>query len=232
MTYLARKTAVVLVAALVVLLGSAQAQDSSSRRATQGKKKTVKEATVVASNDTKKGTNENGNPNGNGALLNPETQYTIGEQDALAINVWREPELSGVVTVRPDGRITLPLVNEVHVVGLTPLEVQAILTEKLRPFLNVPQVTVAVREINSRKVYVIGQVGREGAYRINTNTSILQLIAEAGGLREFANRKKIYLLRNEGGKQVRYPFNYDAVIEGKNPHQNIVVRPGDTLVVP
>jgi polysaccharide export outer membrane protein len=158
--------------------------------------------------------------------------YTIGEQDVLMINVWKEPELSGVVMVRPDGKITLPLVNEVSVVGMRPTQVQALITEKLQPFLTVPQVTVTVREISSRKVYVIGQVGKEGGYAINSTTTVLQIIAEAGGLRDFANRKHIYVLRNENGKQVRFPFNYAQVIRGKNAAQNIVLRPGDTVVVP
>ncbi len=159
-------------------------------------------------------------------------EYTIGEQDVLMITVWKEPELSGPVVVRPDGKITLPLVNEIVALGLTPAELQFVLTERLRPFLTVSQVTVAVREINSRKVYVIGQVGREGSYRINSTTTVLQLIAEVGGLREFANRKRIYVLRKENGKQVRYWFNYDDAIRGKNSAQDILLRPGDTLVIP
>ena len=160
------------------------------------------------------------------------SSYRIGEQDLLAITVWREPELSGTVMVRPDGKITLPLLNDVNASGLTPDELKNTLTEKLRPFVNVPQVTVAVREINSRKVYIIGQVGREGSYRINSTTTVLQIIAEAGGLREFANRKGIYVLRNDNGNQTRLSFNYENVIRGKDTHQNILVRPGDTIVVP
>ena len=168
----------------------------------------------------------------NEAPVSVPPDYVIGEQDVLMITVWREPELSGVVMVRPDGKITLPLVNEIPVLGMTPTELTMHLTEKLQPFLNVPQVTVTVREINSRKVYVIGQVGREGSHRINSMTTVLQIIAEAGGLRDFANRKRIYVMRNENGKQVRYPFNYDEVIQGRNYAQNILLRPGDTVVVP
>lgn len=159
-------------------------------------------------------------------------EYRIGEQDVLNITVWREPELSGAVMVRPDGMITLPLVNDVHAAGLTPDELKDLLTEKLRGFLNLPQVTVAVREINSRKVFIIGQVGHEGSFRINSTTTVLQIIAEAGGLREFANRKGIYVLRKENGTQTRLSFNYDKVIRGKDPKDNILLRPGDTVVVP
>ena len=158
--------------------------------------------------------------------------YRIGEQDVLTITVWREPELSGTVMVRPDGMVTLPLVNDVHASGLTPDELRDFLTEKLRTYVNVPQVTVSVREINSRKVFVIGQVGREGSYRINSTSTVLQIIAEAGGLKDFANKKGIYVLRNQNGSQVRLAFNYDKVIRAKGNHDNIQLQPGDTIVVP
>jgi polysaccharide export outer membrane protein len=162
----------------------------------------------------------------------PSAEYVIGEQDVLAITVWKEPELSGIVVVRPDGKITVPLVNELKVVGLTPIQLQDLLVQKLKPFVNVPQVTVSVRQINSRNVYLIGQAAREGAFPINSSTTVLQLIAEAGGLRDFAKRKRIYVIRKEGQKQVRYPFDYDAAIRGRNPKQNIVLQPGDMVIVP
>ncbi|HEV2990479.1 MAG TPA: polysaccharide biosynthesis/export family protein [Candidatus Angelobacter sp.] len=158
--------------------------------------------------------------------------YRIGEQDLLNITVWKEPELSGPVVVRPDGKITLPLVNDIQASGLTPAELRDLLSEKLRPFVTVPEVTVAVREINSRKVFVIGQIAHEGSYRINSSTTVLQIIAEAGGLNEFANRKRIYVLRKENGAQVRLSFNYDKVVKGKDASQDVLLRPGDTIVVP
>jgi polysaccharide export outer membrane protein len=158
--------------------------------------------------------------------------YTIGEQDVLDIDVWREKELSGQVVVRPDGRITVPLVNEIYVVGMTPLQLQTLLADKLQPFVTTPQVTVAVHEINSRKVYLIGQVAHEGVFHINSTTTISQIIAEAGGLHPYAKRNKIYVLRNVLGKQVRFPFNYDAVIKGKANSQDLVLKPGDKIVVP
>jgi len=159
-------------------------------------------------------------------------EYRIGEQDVLNITVWKEPQLSGTVTVRPDGKISLPLVDEVVAVGLTPLELQNVLVEKFKPFLTVPQVSVSAREINSRKVYVMGQVGHEGSFRINSNTTALEILAEAGGLKDYANRKKIYVMRSVQGKPVRYPFNYDAVIRGEHNEQNLILQPGDTIVVP
>jgi len=161
----------------------------------------------------------------------PKT-YIIGEQDSLVITVWKEKELSGSVVVRPDGIITVPLVGEVKVVGMTPVELQSLLAEKLKPFVTVPQVTVAVTEIRSRKVYLIGHVPHEGSFMINSSTRVLEIIAQAGGLNDFAKRKKIYILRQQGGEQVRLLFNYDDVIRGKHPEQNILLEPGDTIVVP
>jgi polysaccharide export outer membrane protein len=158
--------------------------------------------------------------------------YTIGEQDVLDIDVWREKELSGQVVVRPDGKITVPLVNEIYVVGMTPLQLQTMLMDKLQPFVTAPQVTVAVHEINSRKVYLMGQVAHEGVFHINSTTTVSQIIAESGGLHPYAKRNKIYVLRNVDGKQVRFPFNYDAVIKGKANSQDLVLKPGDKIVVP
>jgi polysaccharide biosynthesis/export protein len=158
--------------------------------------------------------------------------YLIGEQDSLLVTVWKEKELSGAVVVRPDGKITVPLVGEVKVVGMTPVQLQTLLAEKLKPFVTVPQVTVAVAEIRSRKVYLIGHTAREGPFAINSTTNVLQIIAQAGGLRDFAKRKKIYILRQNGKEQVRFPFNYDDVLRGKNTQQNILLEPGDTIVVP
>jgi polysaccharide biosynthesis/export protein len=158
--------------------------------------------------------------------------YLIGEQDVLTVTVWKEREISSTVVVRPDGIITVPLVGDLKVTGMTTQRVQALLIEKLKPFITVPQVTVAVNQINSRKVYLIGQVVREGTFPLNSSTTILQIIAEAGGLRDFAKRKSIYVLRQKNGEQVRLPFNYDAVIRGKKEEENVQLQPGDTIVVP
>ena len=163
--------------------------------------------------------------------LNPNG-YVIGEQDSLMITVWKEKDISGNVVVRPDGKITVPLVGEINVVGMTPVQLQNLLSEKLKPFVTVPQVSVAVTEIRSRKVYLIGHAVHDGPFVINSATTVLQIIAQAGGLRDFAKRKKIYILRQQGNDQVRFAFNYDDVIKGKNTNQNILLRPGDTIVVP
>ena len=158
--------------------------------------------------------------------------YIIGEQDGLMITVWKEKEISGAVVVRPDGKITVPLVGEVKVVGMTPVQLQTLLAEKLKPYVTVPQVTVAVTEIRSRKVYLIGHAAREGTFAINSSTTILQIITQAGGLKDFAKRKKIYILRQQGTEQAKLLFNYDDVIRGRHIEQNILLQPGDTIVVP
>ncbi len=158
--------------------------------------------------------------------------YRIGTEDELQISVWREPELSMPVQVRPDGMITLPLLNDIHVVGLTTQELQTLLIEKLKPFLTEPQVTVIVRQIRSRKIYLVGQVGRQGAFPLNGRMTVLQLLAEAGGLAPFAKAGSIYVLRNVNGRQIRIPFNYKKAIQGGNKEGEIVLLPEDVVVVP
>jgi polysaccharide biosynthesis/export protein len=156
--------------------------------------------------------------------------YRIGVDDSLFISVWKEPDLSSQVTVRPDGVITLPLVNDIPVVGLSPKELQALLTEKLKPFVNEPQVTVIVRDIKSRKVYLVGQVGKQGSIPLSGNMTLMELLASAGGLGPFAKSESIYVIRNQDGHQVRLPFHYKKVLEGKAT--DIVLLPGDMIVVP
>jgi polysaccharide biosynthesis/export protein len=166
------------------------------------------------------------------ASLPDSASYKIGEQDVLNITVWKEPQLSGQVVVRPDGKISVPLIDEVQAAGLTPLELQNVLLEKFRPFLAVPKVSVSVREVNSRKVYVIGQVNHTGTFHINNDTTVLQVLTDAGGLRDYANPKKIYVMRTVNGKPVKFPFHYDAVLKGQHYEENITLQPGDTIVVP
>jgi polysaccharide biosynthesis/export protein len=156
--------------------------------------------------------------------------YRIGFEDELMISVWQEPALSTPVVVRPDGKITLPLVNDIDVVGLRTDELQSLLTERLKPFVNTPQVTVVVRGIRSRKAYLIGQVNRQGAFDLNNEKTILELLAEAGGLGAFAKTNGIYILRDVNGKKVRLGFDYKKAIAGRGP--NPVVLPGDLVVVP
>lgn len=161
-----------------------------------------------------------------------DPNYVIGAQDVLDINVWKEPSVSRTVPVRSDGKISLPLLDDVQAAGLTPMQLTASLTEKLKKFLEDPQVTVIVTQINSQRVYIIGQVMRPGAFPLLPNMTILQALATAGGLAQFANGKKIYLLRTEGGKQARYNFNYKDVLSGRKPEENLVLKTGDQIVVP
>lgn len=161
-----------------------------------------------------------------------DEDYRVGSGDVIKISVWKEPEISSTVMVRPDGKISLPLVNDLYITGKTPMEIQQIVGEKLASFVNSPSVTVTVQEIRSKKVYIIGEVGRTGAYQITQPTTILQILTEAGGLLPFAKQKSIYVLRTENGRQERFPFNYKDVLKGKNIEQNIILMPGDTVVVP
>jgi len=170
-----------------------------------------------------------------GLAAKPATEdpnYIIGAQDVLDISVWKEPEVSRTVPVRPDGKISLPLLNDVQAMGLTPSQLAAQLTESLKKFVTNPQVTVIVTTINSQRIYIMGEVLRAGAYPLLPGMTFLQALSSAGGFTQFANLKKIYLLRQENGKQVKFPFNYKEVIGGKNPDQNIALKAGDTIVVP
>jgi polysaccharide biosynthesis/export protein len=161
-----------------------------------------------------------------------DPNYLIGEQDVLDISIWKEPDISRQVPVRPDGKISLPLLNDVQAAGLTPRQLSLLISESLKKFLAEPQVTVIVTAINSRRVYIMGEVLRPGAYPLLPNMTVLQALSSAGGFTAFANLKKIYVLRAESGKQVKYPFNYKAVVSGKDPQSNLAVQPGDTIVVP
>src|SRR5271167_5099804 len=158
--------------------------------------------------------------------------YVIGGQDVLDISVWKEAELTRVVPVRPDGKISLPLLNDVQAAGLTPTQLAAQITESLKKFVTSPQVTVIVTTINSQRVYILGEVTRPGAYPLLPNMTVLQALSSAGGFTQYANLKKIYVLRVEDGKQVKHPFNYKDVLGGKASDQNIFVEAGDTIVVP
>jgi polysaccharide export outer membrane protein len=167
-----------------------------------------------------------------GAVAPAVPGYVIGPEDQLSIVFWREKELSTDVVVRPDGNISIPLLNDVPAAGLTPDQLRERLTEQARRFVQDPNVTVVVRQINSRKVFVTGMVGRPGPHTLAQSMTVLQLIAMAGGLQEYAKEDKIVIMRSENGQQVRYRFNYEQVIEGRNLEQNIELRPGDTVIVP
>ena len=161
-----------------------------------------------------------------------DADYHIGPQDVVRIDVWKEAEISRTIPVRPDGKISLPLLNDVQAAGLTAMQLASSIQESLTKFINNPQVTVTVTEINSRRVYVTGEVARAGAMPLLPNMTVLQAISSCGGLTQFARAKGIYLLRMENGKQIRHPFNYKDVLNGKKPEDNILLQPGDMIVVP
>src|SRR5215472_9747349 len=158
--------------------------------------------------------------------------YKIGAQDVLRIDVWREDQLTRTVPVRPDGKITLPLLNDVQAVGLTPMELAEVISEGLKKYITNPQVTVSVTEINSKRIYVNGEVNRSGAFQLLPHMTILQALSGSGGFTAFAKIKSIYILRVKSGKSVKIPFNYKEAIKGKNLEQNIELEPGDVIVVP
>ena len=158
--------------------------------------------------------------------------YVIGPEDVLDVNVWKEPDMTRIVPVRPDGKITLPLINDVEAAGSTPQQLASTVTGKLRKYLTEPQVTVIVTQINSQRVFVVGEVLRAGAFPLVPGTTVLQALASAGGFTTFANVKKIHVMRVVNGKHTEIPFNYREVLKGDNPDQNIKLEPGDTVVVP
>jgi len=169
---------------------------------------------------------------GSPAQADPAT-YVIGAEDVLAVNIWREPEISRSVPVRPDGKITLPLIGDLETTGRTPVQLQAEIANRLEKYLNHPEVTVIVQEVKSPRFNVVGEVIRPGEYLLTKPMTVLDAIALAGGFRDFAKQSKIYVLRvNADGTRFRLPFNYKRVVKGGNPEQNIELRIHDTIVVP
>ncbi len=161
-----------------------------------------------------------------------DPSYVIGPQDMLDVDVWKEKELTRAVEVRPDGRISLPLLNDVQAAGLTPMQLAANITDGLKKFITDPQVTVMVTQINSQRVYILGEVTKPGAYPLLPGMNVLQALSSAGGFTMFANTKKIYVLRQQDGKQKKFSFDYKDVISGKRTDENIALRAGDQIMVP
>jgi polysaccharide export outer membrane protein len=159
------------------------------------------------------------------------SDYVIGADDTLHITVWKEPDMSVTLPVRPDGKISIPLLDDVQAAGMTPLQLKDSIKEKLKKYIADPRVTVVVTAMNSRRVFVTGEVTHSGAIPLMPNMSVLQALASAG-FTQFANLKNIYILRTENGQQVKIPFNYKEVVKGRRPDQNIPLKPGDTIVVP
>jgi len=159
-------------------------------------------------------------------------RYVIGPEDVLYIHVWKEDALSRSVPVRMDGNISLPLIHEMKAAGLTPVQLEAAITERLKKLYENPNVSVIVMEANSFKVYVSGEVMKPGVYRLRDETTILQIIPMAGGFTDWAKQKKILVIRKENGKEKRFTVDYKKAMKGDEPNSNVVLKPGDTIIVP
>ena len=210
---------------LLVLLMSAAAsicaQDKTTKDGAENK---------LASDKEKTGTRGAEEPAVKPAVEDPN--YIIGPEDELYVNVWREGDFSRSVPVRPDGKISLPLLNDVQASGLTPMQLGAEITTRLKKFIADPQVTIIVSRVNSQRIYIVGEVTRAGAYPLVPNMTVLEALSSAGGCSPFAKQTKIYILRVENGQEVRRPFNFKKVLSGQRMEQNILLKPGDTIVVP
>jgi polysaccharide biosynthesis/export protein len=162
-----------------------------------------------------------------------DDNFVIGNDDLLAISVWKETELTKSVPVRSDGRISLPLVGEIQATGRTPAQLEKEITEKLKNFITTPEVTVVVEKVNSRKYNVLGEVTKPGSYPLTTETTIMDAIASAGGFRDFAKKSGVYVLRKGAdGQEAHLKFNYKDFVKGKNTAQNVRLEPNDTIIVP
>lgn len=170
---------------------------------------------------------------GNAPVKPHDDTFIIGNTDVLAINVWKEPEISRSLPVRSDGRISMPLVGEIQAAGRTPLQLEQEISTRLKEYISNPEVTVMVEQINSQKFNILGMVQKPGSYPLELTTTVLDAIAAAGGFRDFAKQKNIYVLRQDPkGGEMRISFNYKEVIKGEHPAQNIKLQPNDTIVVP
>lgn len=157
--------------------------------------------------------------------------YVIGASDLLTITVWKQETLSGTMLVRPDGMISMPLLGDVQASGLTPQQLSHQISTRLKKFIQDPSVSVLVNQINSKVIYTLGEVGKRGPIEMTPGMTLLQAVSSAGGLTDYANKGKIYILRNEAGKQVKIPVKYKEALKG-NSNLNLVLKPGDTIVVP
>ena len=191
------------------------------------------ELAQAAVGDSSKGESSSSHGSTSAAIKANDEDYVMGPGDVLSINVWKEPDLTRVLPVRPDGKISMPLMGEIQASGLTPVKLRGVLTEKLKKYVSEPEVTVIVQEAKSQRFNIIGVVNKPGTYDLSGPTTVLDAISGAGGLQEFAKSKKIYVLRTmpDGSKQ-RLPFNYKAVIKGEEMSQNVQLQAGDTVVVP
>ena len=214
---------------ILILVVAAMLMASAATTKAQDKKSDKNDAPVTSARNNSSG-DDMLKAEAKAATTDPA--YVIGPEDVLDINVWKEPDMTRIVPVRPDGKISLPLINDVQAAGSTPQQLATTVTDKLRKFLTEPQVTVIVTQINSQRVFVVGEVLRAGAFPLIPGMTVLQALSSAGGFTTFADVKKIHVMRLVNGKHIELPFNYREVLKGDNPDQNIKLEPGDTVVVP
>jgi polysaccharide export outer membrane protein len=210
---------IVVIPAMAAIVFSAGAQDTKTTSAT------------AADSDSHAKAAQPGN-RANVSMVDNKT-YVIGENDVLEIDVWKEKEISRTIPVRPDGKISLPLVGEMQASGMTPMQLQDDLTKRLKAYIENPEVTVIVTDPRSHQFNVVGEVNRPGSYQLSQAMTVLDAIAQSGGFKDFAKETKIYVLRPmPDGTRVRIPFNYKQVIKGRDMQENVALKPGDTVVVP
>jgi polysaccharide export outer membrane protein len=208
---------------LALLLVCALLSSSLCAQTTAGDQNRANPSTTTAAPDHEAGAS---------AAKPHDDSFVIGNDDVLAINVWKEPDISRSIPVRSDGKISLPLVGEVQAAGLTPLKLEKDIASKLKNYISEPEVTVMVQQVNSQKFNILGQVVKPGSYVIANSPTVLDALALAGGFRDFAKQKSIYVLRKSATGESRIAFNYKEVSQGKNMAQNIKLQPGDTIIVP
>jgi len=213
--------------AVAILLGFATASVEAQNAAT-GKRKSAADSSASPSSSGQSSSNQSSSTQ---PVSMAGPSYVIGADDVLLVSVWKEPDLTMTLPVRPDGNISLPLLNDVPAAGLSPTQLAVSITEKLKKYVADPRVTVIVTQINSQKVYVTGEVLHTGAIQLLPNMTVLQALADAG-FTQFANTKGIYVLRAENGRQQKIPVNYKRLVKGQAIDQNIILKPGDTIVVP
>ena len=211
-----------------ILLMAAVPGYGQTQQATPNSKESATNSTAPSASTAEKGVNgPTVNPN---LTVDPST-YVIGPEDVLQVTVWKEPTISGVIPVRPDGNISLVLAGDMPAAGRTPMQLATEITSRLKKYVQDPNVSVVVTGVNSHRIYLVGEVGHVGPIPLTAGMSPLQAIAAAGGLSPFANSKRIYILRGEQGKQQKIPFDYKGALKGDSK-QNITLLPGDTIVVP
>ena len=218
---------VMIAVAVAILIAAATAQ-VEAQNAAHGKEKPAADSSPSQSSPSQSSPSQS---SASPPMSVAGPSYLIGADDLLLVSVWKEPDLTMTVPVRPDGNISLPLLSDVAAAGLSPRQLAASITEKLKKYVADPRVTVIVTQINSQKVYVTGEVLHTGAIQLLPNMTVLQALADAG-FTQFANTKGIYVLREESGQQQKIRVNYKRLVKGQAIDQNIMLKPGDTIVVP